>query len=259
MKRRLHVDSTDRTSTSSSTSDFSVVLNEPLLEVKGFRLLSASIPNTWYNVTSANNKLDLEDSLLQQGFVTVPPGMYTASELATALSNTSNMSVGFFPSDIPTVTYSDTTGKFTITFPNSLCKILWYNGVNASETIGTLIGFDTSTDINHIQINEANYIGSLYQPSMLGIVLDGLPYTVAGIAGARSRPFHFLVPVTGSRGDITQYNADNTFTNSISFGSYLIQCIREIKVRLLDLTTGLVLDINNADWQMSLEFDVNLY
>jgi hypothetical protein len=46
----------------------------------------------------------------------------------------------------PTVTYSDTTGKFTIKTTGTLLTLKWSTGANTANTIGDKIGFTTSSD-----------------------------------------------------------------------------------------------------------------
>jgi hypothetical protein len=48
--------------------------------------------------------------------------------------------------DTITVTYSDTTGKFTIASNGTLLSLLWNTGANTANTIGDKIGFSTAAD-----------------------------------------------------------------------------------------------------------------
>ena len=45
-----------------------------------------------------------------------------------------------------TVTYSDTTGKFTIRTTGTVLSLLWNTGANTANTIGTKIGFSVAAD-----------------------------------------------------------------------------------------------------------------
>lgn len=48
--------------------------------------------------------------------------------------------------DVITVTYSSSTGKYTLASDGSTFSLLWDSGGNTATTIGELIGFDTSAD-----------------------------------------------------------------------------------------------------------------
>lgn len=50
------------------------------------------------------------------------------------------------PLETPTVTYSDSTGKFTIKTTGTLLSLLWNTGTNAANTIGDKIGFSTAAN-----------------------------------------------------------------------------------------------------------------
>jgi hypothetical protein len=50
-------------------------------------------------------------------------------------------------SEVFTVTYSDSTGKFTITYANAATlSLLWNSGANTAQSIGTKLGFLVAAD-----------------------------------------------------------------------------------------------------------------
>lgn len=64
-------------------------------------------------------------------------------ELATAITDAMNTAN---PSETHACTYSDTTGKFTITSTGTVLSLLWNSGTNTANTIGDKIGFSTAAD-----------------------------------------------------------------------------------------------------------------
>jgi hypothetical protein len=66
----------------------------------------------------------------------------TPHELAAALAAAMNA----VATDTITVTYSDSTGKFTIASSGALLELLWNTGANTANTIGDKIGFSTAAD-----------------------------------------------------------------------------------------------------------------
>jgi hypothetical protein len=88
-------------------------------------------------ITATNKYLDLTDDVGTIA-VTVPEGVYrTPVELADALHAALNAA----STEDYTVTYSSTTGKFTIASTSTLLSLLWNTGTNAANSIGETLGF----------------------------------------------------------------------------------------------------------------------
>lgn len=64
-------------------------------------------------------------------------------DLATAITDAMNTANA---GETHTVTYSDSTGKFTITSTGGTLSLLWNTGGNAANTIGDALGFSTAAD-----------------------------------------------------------------------------------------------------------------
>lgn len=67
----------------------------------------------------------------------------TPHELATAITDAMNTANS---GETHTCTYSNTTGKFTITSTGTVLSLLWNTGSNTANTIGDKIGFSTAAD-----------------------------------------------------------------------------------------------------------------
>jgi len=86
------------------------------------------------------NKIDFNEGSGELTAV-VSIGSFDAYTLATAIQNALN-SAGTLTY---TVSYSDTTNKFTISASGTF-SLLWKTGTNSAQTIGGRIGFDVSAD-----------------------------------------------------------------------------------------------------------------
>lgn len=64
-------------------------------------------------------------------------------ELADALSIAINATA---TTEVHTVTYSDSTGKFTFAATGAVLSLLWFSGANTANTIGAAVGFDVGSD-----------------------------------------------------------------------------------------------------------------
>lgn len=93
--------------------------------------------------TATDTKLDFTDDDGTFAATITAKTWKDPHELAAAIQaamNTTNAG------ETKTVTYSDTTGKFTITSTGTLLSLLWNTGANAANTIGDKIGFSTAAD-----------------------------------------------------------------------------------------------------------------
>lgn len=92
-------------------------------------------------LTSSNNKLDFSDG--SERNVVIEAKLWTdPHDLADAIANAMNDA----SADTITVTYSNTTGKFTIASNGSSLSLLWNTGAQTAQTIGTKIGFLVAAD-----------------------------------------------------------------------------------------------------------------
>lgn len=99
-------------------------------------------------IDSTNNKLDITTDNVTDDPATITSGAYrTPHELAAAIETALEAAD---PLETFTVTYSDTTGKFTITSSSTVLSLLWKTGANGSDntgfTIGATIGFSEAAD-----------------------------------------------------------------------------------------------------------------
>lgn len=104
---------------------------------KFVKLASASIPYTWYNVTTSNNAFTLVEGGTSYP-VTIPVGNYDGAGLATALTTALNASGG---ANTYTVTYSTVTSKLTFAAAPGTFRL----NFNVANSIALLVGFPAGT------------------------------------------------------------------------------------------------------------------
>lgn len=94
-------------------------------------------------VTATDTKLDFLDNATTR-VATIAAGTYKdPHELASAVETAMN---ALGSGNTFTVSYSDTSGKFTITSTGATLSLKWSTGANAANTIGDLLGFSTAAD-----------------------------------------------------------------------------------------------------------------
>jgi len=93
-----------------------------------------------------NDDIDFEETAASELTATLTAGTYTADELATEIKTQLDVA----GASTYTVTYSDSTNKFTLASDRAgggnTFKLLWNTGTNSVTTVGGTIGFDTSAD-----------------------------------------------------------------------------------------------------------------
>lgn len=123
IQKHINIDSRFRQHyTQTSSSNFEVQLNAPIDNVVAMRILSAEIPNTFYNITTKNNYFYISD-LTNTGMerIEIPVGQYTYEQFVNTLVSqysdyfciaepTSNSHVH----EAYEISYDENTGKVTI-------------------------------------------------------------------------------------------------------------------------------------------------
>jgi hypothetical protein len=139
------------------------------MDANGFGEAEFSYEGTkyYYNpiiITSSNKYLDLTDDTGTLA-VSVVEGVYkTPVELADTLAAALDVA----STETYTVTYSSTTGKFTIASGSTVLSLLWKTGTNAANSIGTTLGFLVASNdtgaVTYTSDNAQTYTAS-YTPS----------------------------------------------------------------------------------------------
>lgn len=155
-------------------------------DANGFGEVEFSYSGTKYyfnpvTITSSNKWIDLIDDNGTIA-VSIPEKIYkSAIELSSALEAAINAA----SPDTFTVSYSNVTGKFTITAEFFL-SLLWNSGVHAASSIGQTIGFDISADDTGsltYTSNNAQVLTAAYTPSYdsaENIIIKGAQLFIGG-------------------------------------------------------------------------------
>ena len=117
-------------------------------EAGGFINASFSMDGLKYyfnpvEITSSTRYLDFTDSdgtwaaAVATGWYRDPHELAAAVQTAMQAANSG---------ETPTVTYSDSTGKYTIKTTNTTLSLLWNTGTNAANTIATKLGFSAAAN-----------------------------------------------------------------------------------------------------------------
>lgn len=93
-------------------------------------------------ITSSNKYLDFDDAGGEENASITEKTYKNPTQLGEAIE----VAMNALTTDVITVTYSDTTGKFTIATDGASLSLLWNTGTNTANTIGGELGFTVAAD-----------------------------------------------------------------------------------------------------------------
>ena len=244
----LVIDSRKRTF--GTSTDFLIALGTSFKEKQHVKLVSAYVPNTIYNITSANNKITVlvEDTPDEYNsyVATITPGKYSISSITSALK-TALDAAGATEGITFNISIDVTTFKCTITASAS-CKLSFVG--NDSPYLE--LGFEqqeTSDTTTHVGSNTVQ----LNRPTVVYIKIDEFKpieehIHLAGGVGGYYYPT-FVLPLANSGGDIGVFREASDYKQGVCLSS---PAYGNLHVRLTD-DVGTVIDLNGADWSFVLE------
>jgi hypothetical protein len=225
---------------------------------KSVKLTAASIPHTWYNITSSNNQFNLREPPAGPFLITITPGNYSGAALATAVETALNASAGAF---VYTVTYDAASLHFTVT--SSGMMILDFTPSNSIATrLGFTPGSQTALSLTAVSPN----LAVLYVSAEIFICSDLVGGIDNGFAkfnpnSATNDQILAVIPISGSFGDIVTFQAvsgDPFFSITQSnFGKISDSASDPPKKArfFLQFSSGFTMSLNGLDWSMTLTFD----
>lgn len=230
----ITINSKDRTSLSSSSSDFILKRNLET-DVSGFRVSYIQLPYAWYNITSTSNSIRINGT----NTVSITPGQYTASSLASALQTALQVVDATF-----TVTYSTTTGKFTIT------RNLGFT-LNLSSSLFTMrrqLGFNSTSDTASNTSHTSDSVVNIHNGNSISLHSNLLGKALRNRISDSRSDYVLSIPITGNPGNLLYYAPGQDivykFDRPIHFEG-------DISFQLKDVDNN-VLDMNGVNWEMGL-------
>ena len=142
----IYVDSRTRDSNLFPNGNtFSVYLSNPIKNISRVDLVSASIPNTMYNVNLGSNVLTIAGGGSTSN-VSLAPSFFTSNTLITEITNTGRMPTGM------AITYSPNEGKYLFSNTSNFTLL-----VNTPE-MATILGLPYNTTLTSSQITNTDLV-----------------------------------------------------------------------------------------------------
>ena len=231
MPSHLVIQSADRLT--GTSSDFRVEI--PTFARNGkVALLSASIPNTLYNIYSVNDTLSWYDDGEGLHSATLPHGGYGMTDLIAALSEVMEAAD---PAHTYTISYNPVTMKIKVESSNEMSLAL-----SEGELLWKVLGFTGTTTTFPSYSHIADSVLRLDHPAYLLIDI-GLP--AADVVVTNWTRANYIVPMENISQYVQVYNRSSTFDQ--------LQCyslgagVSTLNVRLMR-PDGTLADLNGGDW-----------
>jgi hypothetical protein len=193
----------------------------------------AVIPFTFYNVNSSNNILNYSVNSISYQLI-ITQGNYNVNTMKTFLS--ANMA-GF------TISYNNITNQFTFTHSTYDFSFL------STSTCFSLIGLLSQTNTSTSRTLVSNRAVNLAPIRCICVMTNLKTFNIDKTQVNNNNTICSIPIITQPYSIITFQNQNNfrvnTYTNTIS----------TLAIKLMD-QTGRLLDLNGANWSMTLQFDV---
>lgn len=235
---------------SGTSSNFKIQLPYSLKNISKVELQRLSMLNTFYNITTLNNKIDVNDGTAIFAY-TIPVGAYTTTTLMTTLSNgltTASSTHGVLTF---TVSYSPSTFLTTILATGNF-SLLWATGTNTLTNVHSVLGFN-NTDLSGTNTYTGTNATNLYNPSEIYIVSPEIG-TFHSLTAIGNDNFTFCIANSVNSGELITYTIGEQYPQYIRYDN---------PISLLTITFYLAsnnntqISLNGSEWSMILRFYSN--
>lgn len=234
----IHIRSEERTSSSPSSTDFTVELEQALPEGLGggcnIKFVGCQIPYSQYNITNDNKTLTFFSNLGGSFDAVLDPGLYTIDDLTSELKS----KMDTISSQTWVVAYSDFKMRLTISGATGFY-------LDSSSLLSTL-GFTgpTSSGLSHT----GSQSPKLIYPMSLFILVSELGNGVH--LGNKNGFASFMVPVSyGVRGEIITLSESEDMDQKF----FITRPLKTLHVKLLN-PDGSTVDLNGLNWAFTLQY-----
>ena len=234
----LEIKSTDRVAGSISSTNYRVTLPTSIVNIKKVTLISASIPNVIYNISTAlgNNRISWVQGVGSFSAI-IPDGNYTTTTLATQLAASMNAQ------DSNNYQFAFSTTTFNTTVWGNLAFQLLFSAANTAG-MAKVLGFnpvDTSAGTS----TTGSKAWNLSQPYTyyLSISQFGVPAMTSG-----NEACTFLLTNNANSGDLINFSLGEQFLNRVETKLPSLQAFDVA----LKTTKNVYVDLMNLDWSFTL-------
>lgn len=235
----LRISSADRTSSSTSSSQFTILLPVAINNVRSISLAKVALPITWYNVSAAigNNTFIVNRSSTNYSY-TIPDGSYNITTLL------SQIQTGINALDANNYALSYNTTTFLVNISGSSNFV-----VKGTGTINSLLGFPSTDSSSSTSINATN-VPQLFHPETVYLTINqlGIGTTTSFVNDQCT----FTIPISENSGGIQQYDSNSNYDQIIEYPFPITLYQLDVALKM---KKNQILNLNGCDFDFILELD----
>ena len=218
-------------------------------EVMTLRILNATFPNSWYNLssTSQNNTLDWSEGINNYS-ITIPDGSYNIDELTSKVK--SQMETANSSAIIYTFSYDDITNKLTISSNSATTTTLKFSNTNSCRRFLGFSDTDLTLSSSSALISDRAVDITDTQNSLYVRVPNLSNSRVVESSSGRYSNILAQIPVDLSRNSFFVYEPNKPFEMEISNNS-----ISTIEISITFQDESKRVHFNRADWEVNIELN----
>lgn len=250
----VRISSHDRVSGSSSHFSISTRSNETSLrEVRAVQVLSALIPNTFYNIPKYWNRFEYSHTTspatgpYTESVLFIDPGSYTIQDLCTALATQMTADLG----STVQITF-DSNGVVTIAGSGIYIR-LTSGHERKVNPVAYYLGFQKTTGYSPTHV--ADSLPALGNPDTVYIHCPSLSVSSVYDFSDAAPDCILAVPNTAEYGDVMHYQSSDVLSNLMEFAAP--RYMSEMTFTLRDKWNE-ILDTNGADWTITMKIFYSL-
>jgi hypothetical protein len=259
VRKTLLVDSRDRNPTQTQ-SKYTVTLPKVYENVYSVTLRSAEIPVTWYTFSAALKNTSFEVTHTTTKTITIPDGNYDSTSFVTVMLAALNDPTTGFGTGAFTLTYDDTTLKFTFgtaataftfNFPNALPRTAFWG-------LGYFMGFLNASHTSSGNSLTSDFAAQLSSPNYILMELDFInkedETSVDSRLSGNVDGCFAKIPISANAG-ATIFFREVGIPMNRSVLSPPISQLKSLNIKFRD-HYGNLIDFNNIDHSLTLEFEL---
>ena len=221
-------------------------------EVLGVRLISATIPNSWSNLSSTNNNNQitfLENTTSYT--ITIPDGSYSidelTSEIKTLMENANGNAISY------TFSYNEINNKLTISSNSSTITTIKFSLINTPRRFLGFTGIDKTFNSSSSLLSDRAVDITDTQNSIYVRLPNLSNQKVIESSTGKYSNIIAHIPVELSRNTFFTYEPTNPFEMELTQKS-----ISSIEIAITYQDEEEIIEFNKADWEINLEIAYHL-
>jgi hypothetical protein len=241
----LLIDSSSRIS--GNSSNFKIQLPFSLKEIMKVELQSLSMLNSFYNITTSNNNIDVNDGTAIFTY-SIPVGSYNTTNLMSTIASGLTTASSTHGALTFSASYSATTFLTTISATGNF-SLLWSSGTNTLTNPHSILGF-VNTDNSGTNTYTGSNVVNLFNPSNIYIISPEIG-SYHSLTPISNDSFTFYINNNVNSGELINYTLGGSYSQFIEYINPLY--LFTITFYLMT-NNNTPISLNGSEWSMIVRF-----